>query len=82
MNLKHFVASHRWGLDKECRPRSDASDQIPQIAASDQGLHCLDTGILLTVKENEKVYQIPLKNKKWTCLACKGRTLRNTHDPS
>ena len=38
------------------------SDQMPQKAASDQGLHCLRTGISNknTIK-NEKLHQIPLK---------------------
>ena len=39
--LTHIsLASHFWDLGKQCRPRSDAAD-----AASDQGLHCLLTGI-------------------------------------
>ena len=37
------LASHLWGIGKQCRPRSDA-----HYAASDQGLHCLLTEISIT----------------------------------
>ena len=40
------LASHFWDIGKQCRPRSDAADRgQTQNAASDQGLHCLLTGI-------------------------------------
>ena len=40
------LASLLWDLDKQYRPRSDA-------AASDQGLHCLHTGI--SIKNQIKI---------------------------
>ena len=41
VDLAHIsLTSHFWDIGKQCRPRSDA-----QNAASDQGPHCLLTGI-------------------------------------
>ena len=42
-HLTHIsLASHFWDLSKQCKPRLD---KTPQNLASDQGLHCLLTGI-------------------------------------
>ena len=41
------MASLFWDIGKQCRPRSDA--------ASDQGLHCLLTGISIRNKIKKKI---------------------------
>ena len=42
-------------------------DQTPQNAASDQGLHCLLTGISIRNRIKMKTYTISPLNWKWTC---------------
>ena len=39
------LASHKRGIDKHCRPRSDATN-----VASDQGLHCLHNNYKTSIK--------------------------------
>ena len=51
------LASFLWDVDKQCRP-----DQMPQNAASDQGLHCLLT---------ESSIKILIKNEKYNLTSLK-----------
>ena len=66
-SLTHIsLAFHFWDISKQCRPRADAAelgvansedpDQTPSSAASDQGLHCLLTGISIRNRIKMKKY--------------------------
>ena len=45
------------------KANSVGPDEKPQNMTSDQGLHCLHTGLLIKNIKNKKVHQTPLERK-------------------